>query len=74
MDLTDVMSQSGLARYAEIGLVISFIAFIALMIWALRRPRREMDAIARSILDGQGKPGKDSVLKTESSGGEEGME
>jgi hypothetical protein len=74
MDLTDVMSQAGLARYAEIGLVISIIAFIALVIWALRRPRREMDEIARSILDDQGKPGKDSAKKTEHSGGEEGTE
>jgi hypothetical protein len=36
MKLSDVMSQMGLASYAEVGLVIFFLVFVALSIDALR--------------------------------------
>lgn len=51
MSLTDIMSGAGLATYAEIALVISFAAFAGVVVWVLRRPRREMEERARQVLE-----------------------
>jgi len=39
MRLSDVVSGSGLAFWAEAGLVIFFVVFVAVTIRALRQPR-----------------------------------
>ena len=51
MSLTDIMSEMGLTGYAEIGLVVSFAIFSGVVVWALLRPREEMEARARMALD-----------------------
>ena len=48
MSLTDLMSHAGLAIFAEIGMVLFFIAFIGIAWWVLRpanRKRWNADAI-----------------------------
>ena len=54
MSLGDIVGGSGLAGYAQVGLLISFAAFCALGVWAIRRPRGEMEARARAVLDDEG--------------------
>ena len=46
MRLTDVMSHSGLTRYAEIGLVLFVVAFVliaARVLWPSRKEEIERD-------------------------------
>lgn len=42
MNLTDIMGASGLELWAELGLVVSFATFMALVVWLfiVRRGRR----------------------------------
>jgi hypothetical protein len=44
--LSDIMSAAGLARYAEVALVIFFAVFVAIAIWLVisRRPAWERAA------------------------------
>ncbi len=52
MSLSDLMGHAGLSRYAEVGLVLFMIAFVAIAVrtcWPGRQ--REMDAAARLPLD-----------------------
>jgi len=51
VSLSDIMSHSGLVAFAEVGLVVSFVAFTAVVVWVMLRPRDEMDAEARKPLD-----------------------
>jgi cbb3-type cytochrome oxidase subunit 3 len=52
MRLSEIMSQAGLARYAEIALVLFLLAFVAIVAWTFRPgARRRMDADARLPLD-----------------------
>lgn len=54
MTLTDVMSHAGLVAYTEVGLVVSFVAFAAVVVWTMLRPREEMEAEARKPLEPDG--------------------
>jgi cbb3-type cytochrome oxidase subunit 3 len=58
VNLSDVMSHAGLSAFAEVGLAVSFLTFAAVTVWALRRPRAEMDAYARRALDTETPPGE----------------
>ena len=51
MSLSDIMSAAGLDSYAKIGLLISFAAFAGVVVWVLMRPREEMEARARQVLE-----------------------
>jgi cbb3-type cytochrome oxidase subunit 3 len=52
MRLSDIMSNAGLAGYAEIALILFMVAFIAIVIRIFRPSRRnEMQAAARMPLD-----------------------
>jgi len=52
MRLSDIMSNAGLAGYAEIALILFLVAFIAIVIRIFRPGRRkEMQAAARMPLD-----------------------
>ena len=51
MSLADIMSHSGLVAFAEVGLIVSFVAFAAVVVWVMLRPRDEMDAEARKPLE-----------------------
>jgi len=51
MRLSDVMSGAGLTGYAEIGLVVSFVAFLLVVAWTLVRLRAAIDAQSRAPLD-----------------------
>jgi cbb3-type cytochrome oxidase subunit 3 len=41
MRLSDVMSHAGLAGYAEIALILFFVAFVAVVVHTLRFSHRE---------------------------------
>jgi len=62
MRLSDVVSHSGLVIYAEVGLILFFLAFLAIMarLW-LRRDRGELERMSRMPLDdeprGSAEPG-----------------
>ena len=42
MSLSDIMSHTDLSWFAEVGLVISFLVFSGIIVWAFCRPEREM--------------------------------
>lgn len=50
MSLTEIVSASGTAGFAQIGFIISFVVFTLIVIWALLRPKAALDAEARSVL------------------------
>lgn len=43
MKLSDIMSQMGLSSYAEIGLLLFFLTFVAIAIYVYRTPRKHAD-------------------------------
>jgi len=52
MRLSEIMSHSGLAVYAEVGLVLFLIAFVAIVVRTLWPSRRkELDRAGRLPLD-----------------------
>ena len=51
MNLTDVVSHSGFTGYAQIGFVISLVAFLGVVAWAFLRPKAEMRAHALVVLE-----------------------
>ena len=52
MRLSDVMSHAGLARYAEVALILFLIAFLAIVIRLFRRSNRdELERASRLPLD-----------------------
>ncbi len=51
MNLTDVVSHAGFSGYAQLGFVVSLVAFVALVAWVTLRPKAEMKAHAEMILD-----------------------
>lgn len=52
MRLSDVVSNSGLVLYAEVALIVFFIAFLAIVarLW-LRRDQGELERMSRMPLD-----------------------
>ena len=59
MRLSDVMSHSGLAWYAEVGLVLFLVAFAAIVVRTMWPSRRdEMDRASRLPLDNGTTPPK----------------
>ena len=51
MNLTDVVSNSGFSGYAQIGFLISLVAFLGVVAWVFLRPKDEMRAHAQVVLD-----------------------
>jgi cbb3-type cytochrome oxidase subunit 3 len=51
MNLTDVVSNSGFTGYAQIGFVVSLVAFLGVVAWVFLRPKSEMRARAQVVLD-----------------------
>lgn len=51
MNLTDVVSHAGFTGYAQVGFVISLVAFVSLVVWVALRPKTEMLAQAKIALD-----------------------
>jgi hypothetical protein len=51
MNLTDVVSNSGSSGYAQIGFLISLVAFLGVVTWVFLRPKAEMWAHAQVVLD-----------------------
>ena len=52
MRLSDVVGHSGLAVYAEVALVLFFLAFVLIGVRLLvRRDRRELERMSRMPLD-----------------------
>jgi uncharacterized iron-regulated membrane protein len=57
MSLTDVVSHAGFTGYAQVGFVVSLLAFLGIVAWVARRPRAEMKAHAQLALDDDSTPG-----------------
>ncbi len=52
MRLADIMSGAGLSGYAQIALIMFFIAFVVIAVWIFLPSRRAaMDAASRLPLD-----------------------
>ena len=51
MNLTDVVSHAGFTGYAQVGFVISLVAFLGVVAWVFLRPKAEMRAHAQVVLD-----------------------
>jgi cbb3-type cytochrome oxidase subunit 3 len=52
MRLTDIMSGSGLAIYAEVALILFIVAFLVIVTWIfLPSRKRELDRASRIPLD-----------------------
>ncbi|MEO8619829.1 MAG: cbb3-type cytochrome c oxidase subunit 3 [bacterium] len=52
MSLTDLMSHAGLAGFAEIGMVLFFLAFLGIVWWVFRPANRKRWTLdARMPLD-----------------------
>jgi len=52
MHLTDVVSHAGLHGYAEVALILFFLAFLAIVLRVMAPSRKsEMDRMARLPLD-----------------------
>lgn len=43
MKLSDIMSQMGLSSYAEMGLLLFFLTFLAIAVYVYRTPRKHAD-------------------------------
>ncbi len=56
--LSETVSGSGMSIYAQVALVIFFLAFVAVVIWVLRRPKREIDRQSRLPLDDDHAPNR----------------
>lgn len=57
MRLSDIMSGAGLSGYAQVALIIFFIAFVAIAVWIFLPSRRAaMDAASRLPLDNDTPP------------------
>jgi cbb3-type cytochrome oxidase subunit 3 len=55
MRLSEIMSNAGLARYAEIALVLFLAAFVGILLWVLRPgASARMEHDARLPLDDDG--------------------
>lgn len=53
MGLSDVVSGSGTSGFAQVGFLISFVAFLLIVVWALLRPRSMMlTEASRALSDG----------------------
>lgn len=47
----DVLASSGLAIFAEVGLIVFLAVFVIAAVRVLRRPQADYDALARMPLD-----------------------
>ena len=63
MGLKGLMTAMGMNGFALAGLLISFAAFAAILVWILMRPQGEMDNQARLCID------EDDASATQSSSG-----
>ena len=54
MRLSDVISSLGDTTLTQVSLVLAFVAFVTVTIWAISRPRRQVDDWARMPLREQG--------------------
>ena len=54
MSLTDIMSAAGLTTYAELGLILCFITFMAIVLWVyVVRGKPSYEHQRRLPLDGE---------------------
>lgn len=51
MNLTDIVSGAGLSHFQQIALTIFVVAFLAIVVQALLRPKREIKRLSRMALD-----------------------
>lgn len=56
MKLADIMSAAGLHGWAEIGLVISFVAFLAIVVYVFSRRRTHWEHERQLPLDDAPEP------------------
>lgn len=53
--LRSVMESANLFVFAEIGLALFFVTFVAIVIQAIRKPKAEVDRLSRMAMDEDGK-------------------
>lgn len=65
MRLSDVVSHSGLVLYAEVALILFFLAFLAIVarLW-LRRDRGELERMSRLPLDDEPRANRGTGAQT----------
>jgi hypothetical protein len=51
VSLTEVVSHAGFSSYAQVGFVISLVAFVGLVAWVFLRPKSEMQTHAKVVLE-----------------------
>lgn len=51
MGLKGLMTAMGMNGFALVGLLISFTAFVAILVWIWTRPQSEIDSQARLCID-----------------------
>lgn len=56
MSLTDIVSGMNLTIYPLVALVISLVTFLGVVVYAVLRPRREIDRQARLPLEDDDRP------------------
>jgi len=60
--LSDVMAAAGLTSWAEVGLVISFLTFVAIVIYVFWRKRSRWEHVRHLPLEGDA-PGDDAGMR-----------
>ena len=63
MGIKGLMTAMGMNGFASIGLLISFTAFVAVLVWIWTRPQREIEMQSRLCID------EDDVSATNTSHG-----
>ena len=51
MSLSDIMSAAGLGSWAELALIVSFLTFVAIVVWVFRRRRSSWDHLRQLPLE-----------------------
>lgn len=64
--LRDVMQSSGLSVYAEVGLLVFLVTFVALALRVVSRRRGHYDAVARLPLQDEDREASSSVRPAQS--------
>ncbi|MBM4092897.1 MAG: hypothetical protein FJ276_26340 [Planctomycetes bacterium] len=61
MELKGLMSGMGMNGFALVGLAISFVAFLAILVWIWSRPQKEIDAQAWLFADDEAARAEDPL-------------
>ncbi len=60
-----LLTELGMNSFTLVALVISFCAFVAILVWVVTRPQHEMDAQARLYEDHEPAPVRSTTTRSE---------